>query len=1159
MVAVAAGVYHNLALRSGGTVLAWGDNSAGQATVPAGLAGVVAVAAGHKHSLALLANGTVVAWGSNQEGQAAVPPGLASVVAVAAGWNHNLALQSDGTVVAWGDNSAGQAAVPADLSDVTAVAAGRFHSMALRRDGTVAVWGAYAIGGTNLPASSPDWLSDIVAIAAGENHSLALRRDGSVVAWGVNDSGQTNVPPVLTNAIAIAAGRCHNVALVFSGPPQILSEPCSRDAVWDSNINYQVTAVGKEPLAYQWRFNGVALTNSDRIAGVNGPTLTVNSLQFSDAGLYDVVVSNPFGAVASSGAVLRVIGRPILTTRPTDQTVRAGADVVFRVIAEGTPPLSYRWFYNGAPLPGQSSALLSLPNVQPDQSGDYQVEVANSWGSTQSLARLTVTDSPPYITVQPYCQLWDQRSAPCGIVPIHSTVTLYAAARGSRPLTYQWRVNGQDIPGATADRLTLVDVSPSDTGYYGLEIANAFGVTNSAKLLLNVSQVAVAGAPMVGNTNMPLGLSGVTALAAGGLHVMALKTDGTVRTWLLNPLYSSYDTYLVTNIPASATNVIAMAAGYNHCLALRSNGTVVAWGSGYLQGSKTNVPTGLSNVVSIAAGSSYNYAVKADGTVTGWGSSATAPAGLSNVVAVACMSPQNLALRRDGTVASWTGTGPFTVVPGLSNAIAVAASSTECRALCADGTVVRWPATTPSQPTLVMEGNLPVSNAVAIALGAGRSSLILKQDGTVVSEGLGPLPVTNHIAGIAAGGSSTGFGVLLVGSGAPAITLHPVSQSVLQSNTVTLHARAAGLPPLTFQWQHDGVNLPGATNASLTLPQAAGHAGGYWLIASNALGTVTSRLAIVSVPFATNLPAALNATNLTWTTWSVPASGQNVSYNGWAAQNRETHDDDVAAQSGPISHGQQSVLETVVTGPGTLSFWWKVSSEAAYDFLRFYWNNTFFPFASLSGETDWQQIRLTLGDGQHRLRWVYAKDASVSLGRDAGWVDEVVFTPAPPRIVQHPVDQTVPAGATVTFQVSASSPAPMTYQWLKNGTNLAGATAAELTLTNVTRRDAGLYAVCVANAGGSVTSSNATLSVMVPQKLVGPVRWPDGSFGFRSSDADGGLLDVNDVDRFEVLVSSNLLTWRPVSNVLVLTNGVLVVRDPESARLPVRFYRLLER
>jgi len=85
-----------------------GNNDSGQTTVPAGLSNVVALTAGWSHSLALKSNGTVVAWGYNDSGQTTVPAGVNNVVAIAAGWSHSLALRSAGTVVGWGYNGNGQ-------------------------------------------------------------------------------------------------------------------------------------------------------------------------------------------------------------------------------------------------------------------------------------------------------------------------------------------------------------------------------------------------------------------------------------------------------------------------------------------------------------------------------------------------------------------------------------------------------------------------------------------------------------------------------------------------------------------------------------------------------------------------------------------------------------------------------------------------------------------------------------------------------------------------------------------------------------------------------------------------------------------------------------------------------------------------------------------
>jgi hypothetical protein len=112
LVAIAAGTWHNLGLKSDGTVVAMGYNYSGQASVPAGLSGVTAIAAGRTHSVALKGDGTVVTWGSNGSGQAEVPEGLSGVTAIAAGQHNTLAVKGDGTVVAWGSNNLGESTVP---------------------------------------------------------------------------------------------------------------------------------------------------------------------------------------------------------------------------------------------------------------------------------------------------------------------------------------------------------------------------------------------------------------------------------------------------------------------------------------------------------------------------------------------------------------------------------------------------------------------------------------------------------------------------------------------------------------------------------------------------------------------------------------------------------------------------------------------------------------------------------------------------------------------------------------------------------------------------------------------------------------------------------------------------------------------------------------
>jgi hypothetical protein len=225
LVAVAAGGYHSLALKADGTVVGWGADYFGQATPPDGLSNVVAIAAGTWHSLALLADGSLVVWGDNSWGQATIPPNLSGVVAIAAGGSHNLALRVDGTVVAWGENTdangyfSGQSTVPFGLNNVSAVAAGDYHSIAVKSDGTVVAWGDGSQGQT----TEPDGLSGVVAVAGGGLHTVALKADGTALGWGANWNGQAAIPSALTQIVGVSAGSSHTLLLLGNPALRLLS------------------------------------------------------------------------------------------------------------------------------------------------------------------------------------------------------------------------------------------------------------------------------------------------------------------------------------------------------------------------------------------------------------------------------------------------------------------------------------------------------------------------------------------------------------------------------------------------------------------------------------------------------------------------------------------------------------------------------------------------------------------------------------------------------------------------------------------------------------------------------------------------------------------------------------------------------------------------
>ena len=204
---------HSLALRANGSVVAWGWNAYGQTNVPTSVTNAAQVAAGVSFSTALRTNGTIIAWGNNSLGQTNIPAGVTNAVQIAAGSDHALALRSDGTVVGWGWNDYGQCDVPAAATNVVQIAAGYFHSVALKADGTVEAWGDNTYGETNVPAG----LTNVVRIATGLSHTVALKADGTVVVWGWNSAGQTDVPAALTGVSQIASGGNTIFAVTTNG------------------------------------------------------------------------------------------------------------------------------------------------------------------------------------------------------------------------------------------------------------------------------------------------------------------------------------------------------------------------------------------------------------------------------------------------------------------------------------------------------------------------------------------------------------------------------------------------------------------------------------------------------------------------------------------------------------------------------------------------------------------------------------------------------------------------------------------------------------------------------------------------------------------------------------------------------------------------------
>ena len=133
-----------------------------------------------------------------------------------------------------------------------------------------------------------------------------------------------------------------------------------------------------------------------------------------------------------------------------------------------------------------------------------------------------------------------------------------------------------------------------------------------------------------------------------------------------------------------------------------------------------------------------------------------------------------------------------------------------------------------------------------------------------------------------------------------------------------------------------------------------------------------------------SLPEALDTEgSMTWSTIGTPA---------WFGQKTISRDGVDAAQSGSVRDNGAVTAVTTADGPGTVLFWWKVSSETNKDYLKFFINGV--QQTRISGETDWQFMKYDLTSVTNTLKWTYSKNNDEAVGQDRGWLDQVQFIPA---------------------------------------------------------------------------------------------------------------------------------------------------------------------
>ena len=333
----------------------------------------------------------------------------------------------------------------------------------------------------------------------------------------------------------------------------------------------------------------------------------------------------------------------------------------------------------------------------------------------------------------------------------------------------------------------------------------------------------------------------------------------------------------------------------------------------------------------------------------------------------------------------------------------------------------------------------------------------------------------------------------------PVVTSQPQSQTAAVGTNISFTVMATGTAPLAYQWRFNGTNLANTariSGAKTNLLSISGvlmsDAGNYSVAISNDGGITNSLPATLTVLKATPL--------LTWTN---PAA---IGY-GTALTTNQLN----AKASVPGSFAYTPALGTVLTaGTNALSVVFTPSDVASYNSVtgvvsqvvnRVGLTVTASSVSRAFGATNpvFGGVITGVVNGD-AITASYACSATTSSPAGTYPIVPSLIDPgsrqgnyqvnlgngtltvtnsASLSIITQPQSQTVLWGTNATFWVAASGPAPLSYQWRFNGTNLAGANWTNLTIVNVQQANAGNYSVVVSNASGSITSQVAVLSLRV--------------------------------------------------------------------------------